>query len=306
MKKVIALTLASTALFASNTFADENVKIRSISAPIAVQELPTATTDTLLQKYDVIIRNNKITPDNEYNNSTYFTKKIKTSDIVIPDEVKEKASKIYFLVEEGSPIFYAKWLALEADSIAVDPVEKEYNYKVVTFTPGKTEYTFNSSDLVKDFSKDEYKNVTISLVAEFSNNEKLYLANAAYVNIGNKENVLENLKSKKDESQSYFGYYNTESLETYLEKLSEKMTRNDYKKVLQNADSKLKSLIWKNTEEKKKLLQSITKESDFEWNVDKYALNNETNSLLSNVASATRQQLQKLRSYDLIDSIFNK
>lgn len=304
MKKVIALTLASTALFASNTFADANVKIMPISTSVSVQEVSTALTDSLLQKYDVIIRNNKITSDQEYNNTNYYTKKITTSDIVIPDEVKQKAKKIYFLVEEGSPMYYAKAVAMEAD-IAIDAVEKEYNYKVVKFTPGKTEYTFNTADLVKDF-KDEYKNVTISLVAEFSEGEKLYLANSAYVNLGNKENILENLKSKNDESQSYFGYYDVSSLETYLEKLSEKMSRNDYKKILQNADSQLKSLIGNNSQEKKKILESITKESDFEWNVDKYALNTETNSLLSNVASATRQQLQKLRSYDLIDSVFNK
>lgn len=304
MKKIIAFTLASSALLASNTFADANVKIMPISAPVTIQEVSTTLTDSLLQKYDVIIRNNKITSDQEYNISNYYTKKITTSDIVIPDEVKQKAKKIYFLVEEGSPMYYTKAVAMEAD-IAIDTVEKEYNYKVVKFTPGKTEYTFNTADLVKDF-KDEYKNVTISLVAEFSEGEKLYLGNSAYVNLGNKESILETLKSKKDESQSYFGYYDVSSLETYLEKLSEKISRNDYKKILQNADSQLKSLIGNNSQEKKKILESITKESDFEWNVDKYALNTETNNLLSNVATATRQQLQKLRSYDLIDSIFNK
>jgi len=305
MKKVIAFTLASTTLFATHTFADATVKIMPISAPISIEEISTALSDSLSQKYEVIIRNNKIIADDEYNNVHYFTKKIKTVDLVIPEEVTTKAKKIYFLVEEGSPIYYAKAVAMEAD-MTIDPVEKEYNYKVVSFTPGKIEYTFQSSDLVKDFSKNEYKNVTISLVAEFENNEKLILANAGYINIANKENILENLKSKNDESQSYFGYYDVASLETYLEKLGEKMARNDYKKVLQKADTQLKSLIGKNTQEKKKILDSITKESDFEWNVESYSLNSETGNLLSNVAGATRQQLQKLRSYELIDSIFNK
>jgi hypothetical protein len=69
------------------------------------------------------------------------------------------------------------------DSVPTTPVTKEYNYRVVNFVEGKTEYTFNSADLVKDFSKDQFKNVTISLVAELSDNQKINLANAAYVNI---------------------------------------------------------------------------------------------------------------------------
>lgn len=305
MKKIIAFTLASSALLASNTFADANVKIMPISAPVTIQEVSTALIDSLLQKYDVIIRNNTITSDNEYNSTHYYTKKITTSDIVIPDEVKQKATKIYFLVEEGSPMYYAKAVSMEADT-AIDTVEKEYNYKIVKFTPGKTEYTFNTADLVKDFSKNEYKNITISLIAEFSETEKLPLANPTYINIENKESILQTLKSKKDEDQSYFWYYDSTSLEAYLEKWAEKISRDEYKKLLQKAETKLKSLIGKNSQEKKKILESITKESDFEWKVDAYTLNAETNSLLTNVATATKLQLQKLRSYDLIDSIFNK
>ena len=84
----------------------------------------TSNTETLLQKYDTIIRNNKIVQDNDYNSKTYFTKKIKTEDLVIPAEIKEQAKKIYFLVEEGNNVFYAKWLALEADMMSIDTVEE--------------------------------------------------------------------------------------------------------------------------------------------------------------------------------------
>lgn len=190
--------------------------------------------------------------------------------------------------------------------MSIDTVEKEYNYKVVNFTEGKTEYTFNSADLLKDFSKDEYKNVTITLVAEFANGEKLNLANPAYVSIGNKENILETLKNEKDPDQSYFGYYDAGSLETYLEKLGDKMARNDYKAILTKSQTKLKSLISKNEASKKETLASIKKESDFADKVETYALYSETGNLLSNVANATKQQLQKIRSYELIDSVFTK
>jgi hypothetical protein len=37
------------------------------------------------------------------------------------------------------------------DSVSVDPVTKEYNYRVVKYVEGQTEYTFNSTDLVKEF-----------------------------------------------------------------------------------------------------------------------------------------------------------
>lgn len=304
MKKIIALTLTSGILLTGNAYADELIRNTWVSITSTAQELPTKLSETFGSKYDVIIRNNKITPDYTYNSKNYFTKKIKTSDLVIPDEVKNQATKIYFLVEEGSPMMYARLESAKADSIAVEPVEQEYNYKVVAFTPGKEEYVFNSADLVKDFAKDEYKNVTISLVAEFANAEKLYLAQSAYVHMGNKESVLEAYKNESE--KNYFWYYDSSSLEVYLEKLGEKMTRNDYKKLLQNSQSRLKTLLNQNNNAKKELLSSITKESDFAQKVDTYTLNTETNNLLSNVTSATQQQLQKIRSYELIDSIFNK
>jgi hypothetical protein len=305
MKKIVTLAIASSILLAWNTFADEAIKTTSITSTWTVQELP-VDTNALAQKYDTIIRNNVITADGEYNNSHYFTKKIKTTDIVIPDEIKASAKKIYFLVEEGSPIVYFKAEAA-MDSVPTTPVTKEYNYRVVNFVEGKTEYTFNSADLVKDFSKDQFKNVTISLVAELSDNQKINLANAAYVNIWDKSNVLETLKTQKDPTwTSYYGYYDTQSLESYLEKLWEKMSRAEYKKVLTNAQTKLKALITKNEDSKKDILASITKESDFEGNIEKYTLYSETSGLLTQVSAATLAQIQKLRSYDLIDWVFNK
>jgi hypothetical protein len=100
---------------------------------------------------------------------------------------------------------YLKAQSAAMDSVSVDPVTKEYNYRVVNYVEGKTEYTFNSSDLVKDFSKDQFKNVTITLVAEISDTEKINLSNSAYVNISDKSNVLETLKNAKDPSgTSYF------------------------------------------------------------------------------------------------------
>ncbi len=303
MKKIIAFTLASWVIFTSQAFAYEDIKTTVIATP-TVQELQK---DSLAEKYEVIIRNNKIVSDYEYNNIHYYTKKITTKDIVIPEEIQKNASKIYFLIEEWHSMVYAKAEMFAMDSVETDSVTKEYNYKIVPFVSGKEEYTFNTSDLVKDFEKDEYKNVVISLVAETKDGEKTYLANAAYLNIWTKASTLESLKNLQDEwNTTYFGYYNTESLETYLEKLSENLSRADYKKMLTNSQSRLKSLISKNTAAQKEIITSIQKESDFEKNVEKYSLSTETNNLLNNVLSATQQQLQKIRAFELIDSVFGK
>lgn len=311
MKKIILTSLvASSVLLAWNTFADE--AIMPISSAIPADMVTTSIVETgsiigdLSMKYDVIIRNNNIVSDYEYNNKTYYTKKITTKDLVIPEEVTKKAKRIYFLVEEGySPIFYNK----EMWAVAEDTtnVKKEYNYKIVDFTPWKTEYTFKTVDLVKDLKDGEYRSVNITLVAEFSDTEKLYLSNTAYVNISDKQGVLETLKYAKDPTwTSYFGYYDTESIGKYLEKLGEKMTREKFKATLTKVQAKLKTLVTKNEETKKQIIKAITKESDFDANLDKYILYTETSNLLNNVSSATMNQLQKLRSYDLIDSVFGK
>lgn len=307
MKKIIVLTIAWATLLTTNAFADK-IQTTSLSTTTqTVQEVWTWTVDELTKKYDLVLRNNVISQDNEYNNKTYYTKKITTDNLVIPDEIKSKAKRIYFLVEEGNSVVFLNKAMLASDVAETTSVNKEYNYKTVEYVDGKTEYTFNTVDLVKDLSKWEYKSVTITLVADFSDTEKLYLSNWAYVNIANKASILEQLKNEKDPSwTSYFGYYDNQSLETYLEKLGEKMSRADYKKVLTSSQAKLKTLITKNESSKDEILNSIKKESDFEWNVEKYTLYTETNNLLNSVSSATLSQLQKLRSYDLIDSVFWK
>lgn len=310
MKKTILTTLvASSLLLAWNTYADEAIMTTTVAEPTLYATEITQTgvvSSDLSMKYDLIIRNNNILSDDEHNNKSYYTKKITTEDIVVPEEVTKKAKRVYFLVEEGnSRIFYNKEMWAMADEAT--NVKKEYNYKIVDFTPWKTKYTFNTVDLVKDLKDGEYKSVTITLVAEFSDTDKLYLSNMAYINIADKQNILETLKYAKDPTgTSYFGYYDTDSVGKYLEKLGEKMTREKYKATLTKVQTKLKTLIAKNEDSKKALLKSITKEADFATNLDKYIVYSETSNLLNNVSTATISQLQKLRSYDLIDSVFGK
>jgi hypothetical protein len=60
----------------------------------------------LYEKYSVIIRNNNLESDYEYNNVNYFNSKMKSEDIVVPDEVKNNSTRVYFLVEEGARMMY--------------------------------------------------------------------------------------------------------------------------------------------------------------------------------------------------------
>lgn len=304
MKKLAIITVWTLGLFTSSTFADY-AEIMPISAntPMLISS-KVLTSEELSMKYDVVIRNNNIESDNEFNSKNYFTSKIKTSDIVIPEEIKNNSNKIYFLVEEWHPYMLYKAEAMNDMAWGIDEVKKEYNYKVVNYTPWKTSYTFNNKDLVKDFDKNETKSVNISLVAELNNWEKVYLSNWTYLNIWNKQNILNNLKNKDE--LDYFGYYNTQALEEYLEKKAEKMTKGDYLKMLTSAQNNIKNLIKQNQNAQDSMLKTITKESDFEKNVEKFALNTQTDWLLRNVLQATNSQIQKTRALEVMDNIFNK
>ena len=88
--------------------------------------------------------------------------------------------------------------------------------------------------------------------------------------------------------------------------MSEKLSRADYKKVLTNAQNKLKSLIKQNETIKNNILNSITKESDLSLNIDKYSNYQDTSSLLNSVFVATNNQIQKVKSYEIIDNVFKK
>lgn len=308
MKKLALITLTAWVLLSSQTFADnQNIlltttKLTTIASTWAVLNL-----ETLTQKYDVILRNNNISWDNEYNSKNYFTSKLKTTDLVIPDEIKLNSTRIYFLVEEWSPIMYFKsTMAEQADVANTAEVKKEYNYKTVDFVEWKSDYVFNNTDLVKDFSKDEYKSVSISLVADLKTWEKLNLTNSAYLTIWNKLRILDALLNEKNKDSNIQSYYDNQSIENYLEKMSEKLSRADYKKVLTNAQNKLKSLIKQNETIKNNILNSITKESDLSLNLDKYSNYQDTSSLLNSVFVATNNQIQKVKSYEIIDNVFKK
>lgn len=309
MKKIILATLAWSVLFANWVFADEkiseNMETMDIM-PITTSYYPIdniSENEQLIMNNDIIIRNNYLEAEYEYNNVNYYTSKIKAENIVVPKDIKEKAKKIYFLVEEGNnPIFYKDMVTSEA-GYDTETVKTEYNYKIVDFKENSKEYTFKNADLVKDFTKDEFKSVTITLMAEFSDNEKLAISNPAYVYISNKEEVLNQLLMKKNPDNYYYSFYNSTNLETYLEKLAEKKTRVEYKAILSKADKKIVALSKQNNEGIKTLLASLKTEWDFAKNVSKYETFNETRTLLQWLTVAVKNQLQNVKAFDAIDSI---
>ena len=104
MKKIILATLAWSVLFANWVFADEkiseNMETMDIM-PITTSYYPIdniSENEQLIMNNDIIIRNNYLEADYEYNNVNYYTSKIKAENIVVPKDIKEKAKKIYFLV----------------------------------------------------------------------------------------------------------------------------------------------------------------------------------------------------------------
>jgi hypothetical protein len=158
MKKIITTAIIATALLSSQSFAMDTNTISAISVkPVLISEDIKVdnignSLKELLKKYEIVLRNNKVESDYKYNSSTYYTSKIKTENLIIPKEVINKVQKIYFLVEEGNDRIYFKNSAImEEDSIEIEEVQKEYNYKKVAFKQDKKEYIFNNKDLVKNF-----------------------------------------------------------------------------------------------------------------------------------------------------------
>ncbi len=301
MKKIIASSIIASALIAVPTFANEvKMEIMPISDPIYVNS--EIIEDTATNKYETIIRNNKIEADGEYNNSHYYTTKIKTQNIVIPEELKDSAEKFYFLVEEGSPRYYFGSMKMQADSMEISEVTEEYNYKIVDFDASKKEYIFNNEDLVKDFDEDTNKSVSITLIAELKDGKQVVLSNGSYINISSKENILSNLVSQENET-SYYGYYNSSELENYLETMSEKMKRSEYKTMLSKADSKISRALRENTKNKDEMLEKITREAHFSNHISDYKSYSEVNKLMNGLNSAVKNQLQNIRAFDAIDKI---
>ena len=310
MKKIIAWSLIGCVLLSSWAFASD-IKTTKIAPALynSIELEPTLYSgieDTsvrdLIKKHELVIRNNNLESDYEYNSSHYYTSKMKAEDIIVPSEIINKAKKVYFLVEEWqNRMFFAEDAMLKW-SADIATVKKEYNYKIVDFKSWKDEYIFNNKDLIKDFSDDKYTSVQITLIAEFSDTEKVPLSNTTYISINDKKGVLNQLNSETKE-YSYFGYYNSNDLEEYLENISSKMKRSEYKKILQKADKKIKSSVEKNEKNMDETLSSIKKESDFKKHIETYRVYNETQRLLRSLWTATTNQLQNIRAFDAIDAI---
>ena len=305
MKNIITATALLATLFTSTAFADYVEPIISTSVSIENESiLIDESLNNKMSDYEVILRNNLIKSDYEYNNSHYFTSKITTDSIIIPEEIKEQAERIYFLVEEGSYRKYYKTDSLIMADESIVTVTDEYNYKIVDFVEWKTEYIFNNEDLLTEFKADTYYNVNITLIAELTDTKKVLLSNNTYVSISDKENTLQNIYNNSElQDNLYFGYYNSNDLEIYLEKLSADMTRSEYKDLLSKADSRIKSAVTQNNTTKDEMLESIQKDSDFEDYIAKYKNYSETRNLLSNLGSAITNQLQNIRAFDAIDAI---
>lgn len=311
MKKIITTAILATAIFSSQASAMD-YNIMPISATLTPnvtsieiedkEESVLTSTQELLKKYELVLRNNKILSDYDYNSTTYYTTKIKTDDLIVPKEIMEKATKIYFLVEEwNNRIYFKESSIMEDEPLEIDEVKSEYNYKIVDFIDWQDEYIFENKDLIKSFEDDKNSSVTIKLMAEFSETEKVALANSVYVSIWTKANVLNALQNQDE--YSYFGYYNSNDLETYLEKKSESLSRSDYKEILTKADKRIDTGLVKNNSIKEWILESITEESDFSKNVEKYSVYSETENLFNSLARAVKNQLQNVRAFDAIDSI---
>lgn len=318
MKKIITWSLIGCVLFTSGVFASEAQLVKTESAVftgggVAVSE-PTlyttgqaieSPTNDLVKKYELIIRNNILESDYKYNGVNYYTSKILSKDIVVPTEIKDEAKRIYFLVEEWvNNVFYAEDSMWKGGGW-VEDVKKEYNYKIVDFTENKEEYIFNNEDLVKDFWKDEFRNVQITLMADFSDTQRIPLSNTVYISISDKKNVLAQLKNEEDKNDIFYWYFNSDQIETYLKNISSKISRTEYKKILEKLESNIKTKNKLNEDGMKKILDLITKESDFKNNVTKYGNYIEIQNLLITVWSSVKNQLQNIKAFDTIDSILN-
>jgi hypothetical protein len=93
-------------------------------------------------------------------------------------------------------------------------------------------------------------------MVEFADTEKLSLSNTVYINIANKENTLAQVYNAQNSERNNY-YYNSDNLEKYLETLSQKMKRSDYKNILTKADKKIVFALTNNENKMKKVLKNI-------------------------------------------------
>jgi len=255
---------------------------------------------------DIILQNN-IIEDYDYNNTHFFTKKIKLS-WDISNDIKDKLTKVYLVW------FLNNWQVYNHKSISSMIWNSKANFysEAIDKNQLTSDYILKVNDLQKYIVNEYGDSFTFVFYWEFANWDKFPLNFANnYVYINNNKNI----QSKKDFlSNLYFTKYPdlwyvdfTEKLKPVFEKIKIKAwTTEKYVSTLKIVEVKLQKIILNIENQEKDIISQIKKEEDFALYLDLFWPVIKKYNLYNDINYALASEIKSIESDSIIDDLFNK
>lgn len=297
-------TLSSYAMSAVTSTVAVDSKMSIMPAPLP------PSTDNIWS----VEKNNRIEEDYTYNNTHFYTKKIKIK-VSIKDEELAKYKKVYLVLSQPNywgPVYYKaedSTTTTQEATINTDEINKyliRYDFKDKKIP---AEFLITIADIKDKLSSEYWDSLTPELYAELQDwtEKRLTISNYSSIYLPtdteqNKYNHLSNLGYSQNLQVPYY-YGQSEKLNSIFTKLKEKNWVN-YVTVLEKLEAKvtkLQSDIWVS---KTSLVSKIQKESDFQLVVKPYFKLMSYESLYNIILEKIRQELQENMIDNNTDEIF--
>lgn len=261
----------------------------------------------LITKNILTITANTVVEDYDYNSKHFFTKKL-TANIVIPDEIKAKAKKVYlsFNTSEG-PMVYD---SIKAPEVVPTTTTDEKNHIQINIDLSKTtgELNIDTEDFAKYITNDFGTSFVGMAYVEFEDGVKIPFSNAVYLYLpkNNVEWKKSHLMNLYYQSTQYTGMANTqELLQKVFAKLQKKLgSTAKYIAVLEAAMVKVDEKLKKIEATQNANVESIKTEDDFAGKVASHGLLIEKYNLLNDIKYQLWTEVKTKQSQDVIEEIF--
>lgn len=314
MKKyiVLGITLLSILAGTSSTYAGgwffgftyDQTDVNQVVDSIKDASLKDIVSKNLLQ-----IAQNSINEDYDYNNKTYYTKKLLVT-VSIPEELKNKVTSAYISLwavsNIPSPIMYdAKSSTTTTDTSSNTELKIDINKDSIP-----TEIKIKRSDLdtyVKDPSGASFNG---KLILVLTDGTKLPYSNiiSFYIMKDNNDGKIAQLSTLYYTTNPSSGWANTaELLKQAFDKLSAKYPKVlDYTAALEKVSKKIDTKIISLQTEQTKLVSGIYSEEDFPKLIDPAAKIADKLNILNDIKYQISSEIKTKQSQWIIDDIFSE
>lgn len=259
----------------------------------------------LITKNILTISSNNVSEDYEYNNAHFYTKKL-TANVMIPEDIKAKAKRVFISFSESEPMMMYDAVSSTVPTTTTDAgnhIEINMNLSDANgeiSIERKDFDTYIKNDYGTSFMGTVYLEFEGGIKVPFSNSFWLYLQKD---NVEGKKSHLMNLYYQQNQYAGYANIY--ELLQKVFVKLQKKLDSTaKYISVLEATAKKIDEKLTKIDAVQKAMVEWITTEEHFAPKVKDFWVQMEKFNLLNDIKYQIASEIKTKQSQGIIEELF--